>query len=68
MSAGPGEQEVGEPGQDTALLEGEVEEGGQHLAGQLDGDAVDEVEFLVDRQLVEDLAGPLADQRLQLGE
>jgi hypothetical protein len=66
---GPGrEQVVGEPGQHAAVLEREVEQGRQHLAGQFDGDLVDEVEFLADRQFVEDRGGARADHRLELGQ
>ena len=47
-----------QPRQVAPLLEGIVEQGGQHLAGELDGDLVDEVEGLADRQLVEDRRRP----------
>ena len=52
-------------GQLAALLEGEVEQGRQHLRGQFDGDAIDPVEGLADRQALEDLHRALPDQRLE---
>ena len=47
------------------LLEREVEQGRQHLRGELDRDAVDPVEGLAARQLVEDLARTLADRAFE---
>lgn len=55
-------------GQFAAILPGEVEQGRQHLGGQLDRDPVDPVESLAHRQVVEDLADPASDQALHQGQ
>ena len=52
-------------GQLPPLVEGEVEQGGQHLGGQFDRHPIDPVESLAARQFVEDLPGPLTNDRLQ---
>jgi len=57
------ENQVAGPGQQAAVLEGKVEEGRQHLAGEFDRDLVDEIEGFAHRQFVEDLGRSLADQR-----
>ncbi len=59
--AGDGGGDVGPVGQLAAVLEREVEQRRQHLRRQLDRDLVHPVERLAERQLVEDLARPLAD-------
>ena len=53
-------------GQLAPFLEGEIKEGGQHLGRQLDGDLVDPVKLLADRQRIEDRRRPLANDRLQV--
>ena len=45
-----------------AVFLGHVEQRGQHLPGQLDGDAAHPVEGLVPRQLIQDSCGPFPDQ------
>ena len=65
---GTGGDQVGPLGELAALVVGEVEQGGQHPRGQLDADAVDPVERLADRQVVEHLGDPGADQGLHLLE
>ena len=50
------------------VLEREVEQRRQHLAGELDRDLVDPVEGLAARQAVQRLAHAGADQALEIGE
>jgi hypothetical protein len=52
----------------TISLPGKVEQGRQHLRGQLDRDAIDPVERFVARQVVENFAGAHADGVRQLVE
>jgi len=66
-SSRPGEDHVRHARQVSPLLERIVEKGGQHLAGEFDGDLVDEVEGFAHRQLVEDCRRALADQRFEPG-
>ncbi len=59
---------IGPPGEQAPVLEGEVEQGGQHAGGELDGHPLHPVEGLVAREIVEHAAGALADERLHLRE
>jgi hypothetical protein len=69
-AAGSGyrERDVGPPGELAAVLEREVEQGGQHQGGELDRDGVDPVEGLVDGQGFEHTDRALADERLEVAE
>ncbi len=58
------------PGEQPPVVEGKVEQRGQHLRGQLDRHAPHPVEGLADRQAVEDARGAFADggfQQRQVG-
>ena len=58
--------DVGPARQLAAVFPREVEQRREHLRGQLDRDAVDPVEGLVARQVVEHSGGAFADQLRQL--
>ena len=59
-------RDVGPARQLAPLLPGEIEQRRQHLRGEFDRDALDEVEGLVARQIVQHLLRALADQFCQL--
>jgi len=67
-SAGARRGHVRPEGELAALLVGEIEQRRQHARRELDGHAVDPVEGLADRQALEDLDDPLADQRLEMDQ
>ena len=60
--------DVGPAREAPALLEGKVEQGREHHRREFDGDAVDPVEGLADRKIVEHTLRTRADRRLQFGE
>ena len=66
--SGNGDRNVRPVAQLAPVLEGKVEQGRQHLAGELDRDLVDPVEGLAARQAIERVAHPLADQALEIGQ
>ena len=68
LGAGQRGGHVRPPGQLAPLCEGEVEQGGEHACGQLDGDLLDPVEGLADGQAVQHVDGALADDRGKLAQ
>ena len=63
-----GDRHIGPPAQLHPVFPGEVEQRRQHHVGEIGRDALGPVEGLVARQGVQHIRGPLADQRLEIGE